>query len=48
MFGTGNDEMGFSYIRMTIGASDFNSFVYSYDDLPEGETDYHLEKFDLG
>jgi len=48
MFGTGNDEMGFSYIRMTIGASDLNSFVYSYDDLPEGETDYHLEKFDLG
>jgi len=48
MFGTGIDEMSFSYIRVTIGASDLNSFVYSYDDLPEGETDYHLEKFDLG
>jgi glucosylceramidase len=48
MFGTGATEMGFSYIRLTIGASDLNSFVYSYNDLPEGETDYSLEKFELG
>jgi len=48
MFGTGEKEMGFSYIRLTIGASDLNSFVYSYNDLPEGERDDALEKFDLG
>jgi glucosylceramidase len=33
---------------LTIGASDLNSFVFSYDDLKEGETDLKLEKFDLG
>jgi len=43
MFGTGEKEMGFSYIRLTIGASDLNSFVYSYNDLPEGERDDALE-----
>lgn len=32
---------------MTIGASDLNSFVFSYNDLPEGETDFSLERFDL-
>jgi glucosylceramidase len=37
-----------SYIRLTIGASDLNSFVFSYNDLPEGETDFPLSKFDLG
>ncbi|MEZ5069561.1 MAG: glycoside hydrolase family 30 beta sandwich domain-containing protein [Bacteroidales bacterium] len=48
LFGTGPDEVGFSYIRLTVGASDLNSFVYSYNDLPEGERDDDLEKFDLG
>lgn len=36
------------HFRLTVGASDLNSFVYSYNDLPQGETDYNLEKFDLG
>ena len=41
-------QLGVSYLRLTIGASDLNSFVYSYDDLPPGETDPELKKFDLG
>jgi len=43
-----SDGIGVSYIRISIGASDLNSFVYSYNDLPEGETDFTLSKFDLG
>jgi glucosylceramidase len=48
LFATDGDKIGVSYVRLTIGASDLNSFVYSYDDLPEGETDLELRKFDLG
>jgi glucosylceramidase len=48
LFSSGDDHIGVSYIRLTIGASDLNSFVFSYDDLKDGETDFKLEKFDLG
>jgi glucosylceramidase len=47
LFGTDGNNIGVSYIRLTIGASDLNSFVFSYDDLAEGETDPSLEKFSL-
>ncbi|MGJ5815277.1 glycoside hydrolase family 30 protein [Paludibaculum fermentans] len=47
-FGTDGDHIGVSYLRLTIGASDLNSFVFSYDDLAAGETDFELKKFDLG
>lgn len=40
-------EAGFSYIRLSIGASDLNSFVFSYNDLKDGETDIDLKKFSL-
>ena len=48
LFSSEDNAIGVSYIRLTIGASDLNSFVYSYNDLPEGETDFELAKFDLG
>lgn len=48
VFSSKDNHIGVSYIRLTIGASDLNSFVFSYDDLNEGETDFNLEKFDLG
>ena len=38
---------GISYLRLSIGASDLNSFVFSYNDLPEGQTDVELKKFSL-
>lgn len=45
---TANDKnIGVSYIRLSIGASDLNSFVFSYDDLKENETDFELKKFSL-
>lgn len=47
LFATDENHIGVSYIRLTIGASDLNSFVFSYNDLPEGQTDYELKKFDL-
>ena len=47
LFATDNQNIGVSYIRLTIGSSDLNSFVFSYDDLPEGETDFELKNFDL-
>jgi glucosylceramidase len=47
IFATAGDGIGVSYLRITIGASDLNSFVFSYDDLPPGETDFDLAKFDL-
>lgn len=39
--------VGFSYIRLTLGASDLNSFVFSYDDMPEGKEDFELRHFSL-
>lgn len=45
LFGPGG--AGFSYLRLSIGASDLNSFVFSYNDLPEGQTDTELKKFSL-
>lgn len=41
-------EDGVSYLRLSVGASDLNSFVYSYDDVPEGSTDPKLKRFSLG
>jgi glucosylceramidase len=48
IFNSDSNHLGVSYLRVTIGASDLNSVVYSYDDLPAGETDPALAKFDLG
>lgn len=48
VFAADGNNAGVNYIRLTIGASDLNSFVYSYDDMPEGKTDFELKKFDLG
>lgn len=47
LFRTDENNIGVSYIRLTIGASDLNSFVFSYNDLEDGEVDLKLEKFNL-
>ena len=47
MFSTSGNNIGISYIRLSIGASDMNAFVYSYDDMPQGETDEKLTHFSL-
>jgi glucosylceramidase len=48
LFTTDGDGIGVSYLRVSIGASDMNERVYSYDDLPPGETDVAMAKFNLG
>ena len=48
LFSRKEDAIGLSYLRISIGASDLNEKVFSYDDLPEGQTDLKLEKFNLG
>lgn len=48
LFATGGNNIGISYIRLTIGASDLNEKVFFYNDLPEGETDLEQKKFNLG
>lgn len=47
LFGRSKGDAGISYIRLSIGASDLNRFVFSYNDLPLGETDFELKRFDL-
>lgn len=47
LFGNGEQSIGVSYIRLSIGASDLNSSVFSYDDLAAGQTDPDLLKFNL-
>jgi len=47
IFGRDGNNIGTSYLRLSIGASDLNDFVFSYDDLEEGKTDFELKKFDL-
>jgi glucosylceramidase len=41
-------SIGISYLRISIGASDLDARVFSYDDLPAGESDVDLKKFNLG
>ncbi|MBS1661974.1 MAG: glucosylceramidase [Bacteroidetes bacterium] len=48
LFRTDSTHIGTSYLRVSIGASDLNDHVFSYDDLPEGKTDTTLEHFSLG
>lgn len=48
LFGRKEGAIGISYIRISIGASDLNETVFSYDDMPMGETDLKLEHFNFG
>jgi len=48
LFSRKEDAIGLSYLRISIGASDLNETVFSYDDMPAGQTDLKLEHFNLG
>jgi glucosylceramidase len=39
--------IGLSMLRQPMGASDFALGVYSYDEMPEGETDPELKRFSI-
>jgi len=47
LFGTKGEQIGISYLRISIGASDLSDRVFSYCDLPEGRTDVELETFSI-
>lgn len=47
LFLTDGNGIGLSYLRVSIGASDLDEFVFSYGDLKKGQTDLALSKFNL-
>ncbi|EJL69005.1 glycoside hydrolase family 30 protein [Chryseobacterium populi] len=47
LFGNNKNSISVSYLRLSIGASDLDGEVFSYDDLPEGQTDASLSRFSL-
>ncbi len=47
LFGTAASSVGISYLRVSLGASDLDAEVFSYDDMPAGQTDINLANFSL-
>jgi glucosylceramidase len=48
LFDHSGNNIGTSYLRVSIGASDLDAEVFSYDDMPAGATDLTLKYFSLG
>lgn len=47
LFGKQENSISISYLRISMGASDLSNEVFSYDDLPVGQTDPNLQQFSL-
>jgi len=47
LFATDGKNIGISYLRISIGASDLSERVFSYDDMPAGQTDPDLTHFSI-
>jgi glucosylceramidase len=47
LFAFDKENIGISYLRISLGASDLDAEVFSYNDLPAGETDVNMERFSL-
>ncbi|WP_290477361.1 MULTISPECIES: glycoside hydrolase family 30 beta sandwich domain-containing protein [unclassified Leeuwenhoekiella] len=47
LFGNGAGDIGISYLRISVGASNLNEAPFTYDDVPAGETDEDLSEFSL-
>jgi glucosylceramidase len=47
LFGTNDNSISVSYLRISIGASDLDAMPFTYNDLPNGQTDINLEGFSL-
>lgn len=47
LFGDDSTSISISYLRISIGASDLNTSVFSYDDTPAGQTDITLQNFSI-
>jgi glucosylceramidase len=44
---TSASSVGISYLRVSLGASDLSTSVFSYNDLPTGQTDVNVANFSL-
>ncbi|MGE5621065.1 MAG: glycoside hydrolase family 30 protein [archaeon] len=47
LFSTKDKNIGISYLRISIGASDLDARPFSYDDLSSGQTDVDMQKFTM-
>lgn len=47
LFGNGNGQIGVSFLRLSMGASDLDASVFSYNDLYGGQTDINQSKFSI-
>lgn len=47
LFGTGSGQIGVSYLRISLGASDLSASTFTYDDMPAGQTDVDLTHFSI-
>jgi glucosylceramidase len=47
LFGRANGGLGLSFTRLTVGASDFSTSDYSYDDTPGNTPDPNLRHFSI-
>ena len=48
LFGNNENSIRASYLRVSIGSSDLDEYPFSYNDLPDGQTDVEMNDFDLG
>ena len=47
LFKWDHENIGVSYLRISIGASDLDPAPFSYNDLPNGETDMEMTQFSI-
>ena len=47
LFGNGDNAIAISYLRLSMGASDLDAAVFSYNDLPAGQTDMEQTNFNI-
>lgn len=47
LFASDSTFLGISYLRISIGSSDLNSYVFSYDNIDANSTDWNLTSFDI-
>lgn len=47
LFGQDENSIGVSYLRISVGASDLDATVFTYNDLPAGQTDVNQANFSI-
>ncbi len=47
LFLTDGTHIGISYLRVSIGASDLSDTIFTYDEMPAGQTDEQLQHFSI-